>query len=92
MNRVILDGTGATWGNIVWPWFLGVMVSVFLLFEIYGLCTNSANTLSAWVWRALKISSNESVSQWSAGDFLTFGLWVVLITWLSFHFWFGRFH
>lgn len=91
MNRVILDSTGATWGNTVWPIWLGVSVSVFLGFEIWGLVTNSANTLSAWVWRALKISANESISQWTASDYLTFGIWVVLFSWLTFHFFFGRF-
>lgn len=92
MKRVILDAAGATWGNTVWPIWLGIAVSVFLGFEIYALRTNSANTLSAWVWRGLKISSNESPFQWNATDYLVFGVWVVLFTWLTFHFFFGRFH
>lgn len=90
-GRVILDGTGATWGNTVWPTWLSVFIGLFLAAELYALKTNSANTLSAWVWRILQISRNEPISAWGAGDFLTFGVWVVLFTWLTFHFFFGRF-
>jgi hypothetical protein len=91
MNKIILDGTGATWGNTVWPIWLGVAVTVFLGFEIWALKTNAANTLSAWVWRSLQISRNQSPLQWGASDYLTFGVWLVLFTWLTFHFFFGRF-
>jgi len=91
-GRVILDGTGATWGNTVWPvWLGGLVIGIFLVFEIYALKTNSANTLSAWVWRTLQISRNETPAEWGASDYLTFGAWVVLVTWLTFHFFFGRF-
>jgi hypothetical protein len=69
-----------------------VCAALFLGPEIYALVSNSANTLSAWVWRALKIHDHESFSEWSALDYLTFGLWLVLVSWLSLHFWFGRDH
>lgn len=49
----ILDSTGATWGQWLWPIWLGVSAGVFLAFEIYALVSNSANTLSAWVWLTL---------------------------------------
>lgn len=80
-----------TWGAWYWPVWLCVLLAGFLPAEIYGLCTGSANTLSAWVWRALHIVRDESWAQWSAADYLTFGCWLVLVTWLTGHFFFGRF-
>lgn len=91
MKRIILDSTGVTWGNHYWSIWLAVLLLTFLAPEAYGLATNSANTLSAWVWRALKISSHESFIQWSAMDFLMFGVWTTLVVWLTGHFFFGIF-
>lgn len=91
MKRVVLDSTGQTWGVHYWTIWLSVLLATFLAPEIYGLCTNSANTLSAWVWRALKISSHESLVYWSAADFLVFGAWLTLVIWLTGHFFFGLF-
>lgn len=89
---MILDSEGQTWGTWYWPAWLLIVLAAFLGPEIYALVSgNAANTLSAWVWRTLKITAGESVSQWSALDFLTFGVWLVLIVWLSFHFWTGHF-
>ena len=80
-----------TWGVWYWPTWLLVLLFGFLPAEIYALCTDWGNSLSAWVWRALKIAKNESWTSWSAADFLTFGAWLVLVTWLTGHFFFGRF-
>lgn len=88
----ILDGVGATWGNWYWPTFLLTVLGFFLGPEIYSLVTDRGpNTLSAWVWRTLQITRNETPAQWNASDFLSFGLWVVVVVWLTFHFWGGRF-
>lgn len=87
-----LNGGGATWGAWYWPVWLGVAVAAFLGPEIAALVSGrSANTLSAWVWRTLQITRDEAITSWGAADFLTFGVWLVLIIWLTFHFFFGRF-
>lgn len=81
-----------SWGERYWPVWLTVMLLSFLGPEVYALATGQpSNTLSAWVWRALAIHRDETVGQWSALDFLMFGLWVTLVAWLTFHFFFGRF-
>jgi hypothetical protein len=86
-----VTGHSPTWGNWLWPTWLGIAVGIFLVFEIIGLLTNSGNTLSAWVWRSLQITRNEPMSAWSATDYLVFGCWVTLVSWLTGHFFFGRF-
>jgi hypothetical protein len=83
--------TRVTWGAWYWPIGLAVVLVAFLIPEIYALCTNPGNTLSAFVWRSLAITRDESIGAWSAGDFLIFGLWLTLVVWLTFHFFFGRF-
>lgn len=79
------------WGNAVWPLWLAAAVTTFLIMEVYALCTDPQNTLSWWVWRTLRITARTSPANWSAADFLTFGCWMVLVTWLTFHFFFRRF-
>jgi hypothetical protein len=80
--------SGAVW----WPVWLGVAVGVFLLREVWALASGrSQDTLSYWVWTALKVTRNESPSVWSATDFLVFGAWMTLILWLTFHFFLRRF-
>lgn len=77
---------------LYWPIWLGLSIASFLAYEIYALSTgHPENTLSDWVWRTLKINGHTSVANWTASDFLTFGVWVVLFTWLTFHFFFRRF-
>lgn len=79
------------WGGSYWPAWLGLAVLTFLVPEIYALATNVRNTLSWWVWDQLHIAAGESPTQWSAVAFLTFGVWLVMVVWLTFHFWFRRF-
>ena len=77
---------------VYWPAWLGLFAGTFLLREIWALATGRMqDTLSDWVWRVLKITSNEPVSAWSATDYLVCGAWLVLISWLTFHFFFRRF-
>lgn len=72
-------------------WFYGLLV-LFSLREFWALGTGRPqDTFSWWVWVRLKISSGEGFSQWSALDFLTFGLYVVIFTWLAFHFFWRKF-
>jgi hypothetical protein len=73
-------------------WLTAALVS-FLGYEILSLATgHPENTLSAWVWSHLKIHAGESITQWSAGDLLTFGAYlIVFVCWIPFHFWWGKF-
>lgn len=79
------------WGEWYWPIWLGAALGALLGPEIYALATDAHNTLSWWVWQHLRIVVGESPGQWSAVDALTFGAWMVIITWLTFHFWLRRF-
>lgn len=80
------------WGAIYWPVWLITAVVTFLVPEIYALVSgHPANTLSDWVWRTLKIAKNQHIGAWTAADFLVFGCWLTLVTWLTFHFFFRRF-
>ena len=81
-----------TYGSWYWPAWLAATVVTFLVVEVYALASgHSENTLSDWVWRTLKITSRTTVSTWSAADALSFGVWVVLITWLTFHLWLRKY-
>lgn len=81
-----------TWGRIYWPIFLVTMLVAFLVAEIYALVTGgAANTLSNWVWVKLNVTSHEKISQWSALDYLMFGEWLTLVSWLTWHFFFRDF-
>jgi hypothetical protein len=73
-------------------WLISVIGS-FLAYEIISLTDgHPENTLSNWMWTHLKIRLGEGITQWSAGDLLTFSVYItVFILWLPWHFWFGRF-
>lgn len=69
-------------------WFLAT-VAAFLAVEIPSLVSHhSENTLSANVWRLLDVAPGQTVWQWDAFRFLTFGVWVVMGVWLTGHFFF----
>lgn len=92
MNKIVLDSQGHTWGNHYWPVWMVLAFLTFIVPEAYSLFTDHGpNTLSAYVWRLLGTVRNESVHQWGALDFLTFGIYAVIVIWLAFHFWFGEF-
>jgi hypothetical protein len=73
-------------------WLAAVLVS-FLAYEVLSLVTgHPENTLSNWVWTHLRIHAGESITQWSAGDLLTFAAYIaVFVCWLPWHFWLGKF-
>lgn len=83
----------ALWGAAVWwPVWLGLFAGSFLFREVWALASGRpGDTLSWWVWRALKITQNEPITDWTAADYLVFGVWLVLVTWLTWHFFFRRF-
>ena len=73
-----------------WVTWLSLFTGTFLLREIWALSAGRPqDTLSEWVWNLLKITTDEPVGNWSATDYLVCGCWLVLVTWLTFHF-FGR--
>lgn len=76
------------WSAGVWwvVWLTGA-VGLFILRETWALASGRPqDTLSEWVWRVLQITRHESITQWSATDFLVCGAWLVLMVWLTFHF------
>jgi hypothetical protein len=74
-----------------WPAWLGVMTGLFLLREVWALQTgHPQDTLSDWVWRILKVGVNKPVGSWTPAHFLVFGCWLVLMIWLTWHFFFRR--
>lgn len=79
------------WGARFWPVFLLAATVVGVGAEIVALVTNPRNTLSFWVWNALKVQRDIDPWNWSATQFLIFGIWIVTVTWLTFHFFFHRF-
>lgn len=69
-----------------WPAWLGLFTGLFLLRETWALASGRpADTLSDWIWRALRVYSHQPVSEWGAGHLLVFGSWLVLVGWLTFH-------
>lgn len=68
-------------------WLFGLVLGVFGLREFWALGTGRPeDTFSVWVWRHLRIHAGERLGQWTAPDFLWFGVYVVLFTWLAGHF------
>ena len=75
-----------------WPVWLVLFLGTFGVREGLALASGRpGDTLSDWVWRVLRITSNETPSHWSAVDYLVFGAWVTVFTWLTWHFFFRRF-
>jgi hypothetical protein len=75
-----------------WPAWLGTLACTFVLREVWALASGRPiDTFSYWIWAHLHITVSERVSQWTAADFLTFGVWVVVVLWLTFHFWLHKF-
>lgn len=87
------DGPPAHFAQTYWFWWLILTVGSFISYEVFSLATgNPKNTLSNWIWVHLKIHAGETITQWSAGDLLTFGVYIlVFVAWLPWHFWLFRF-
>lgn len=77
---------------VYWPSWLGLLTGTFLLREVWALASGHYwDTLSDWTWRILKITANEPVMKWNGTDYLVFGAWVTLVTWLTWHLFFRKF-
>lgn len=77
---------------VYWPVWLAATLAAFGVREVWALASrHPGGTLSDWVWRVLKVAVNKPISDWSAGHFLVFGAWLVLVAWLTLHFFFRRF-
>jgi hypothetical protein len=87
----------ATWGNWYWPIWLVASLGAFLIAEMTAVITGGAhslsdNTLSAWVWRSLRIMPNETIGKWTTVDLLIFCTYIsIFIVWLPWHLFFRRF-
>lgn len=74
-----------------WPSLLGAGAGLFLLREVWALASGRPqDSLSAFVWRQLAVTQNESIAQWSATDYFVFCAWVTLVLFLTYHFFFHR--
>jgi hypothetical protein len=79
-----------TWGDWYWPTWFVCMSLTLLIPEVYALATNVNNTQSYWVWRALDVEVTHTIP-WTAAHFLVFGTWLVVMGWLTFHYFFRLF-
>lgn len=79
------------WGDRFWPIFLITFAIVGGTAEAIALIVNARNTLSFWVWNTLHVQRDINPWNWSATMFLIFGLWILVFSWLTFHFFFHRF-
>ncbi len=74
-----------TWGHHYWPWYLAVAFAAFIGPEIYALATDWHNTLSAWIWNALRVQPGQPITAWTAAHLLVGGMLLVLFVWLLGH-------
>lgn len=83
-----------TWARWYWPLWIVLMFGVtFLIPEIWALThekDGDDNTLSNWVWMNLDVPKAQQLP-WTAAHYLVFGMWLTLVSWLTFHFFFRRF-
>lgn len=77
----------ATWGDWYWPVWFVINIASLLGPEIYALWTNVYNTQSYWVWKQLDVQVTNTTS-WTAAHFLVFGVWLVVMGWLTGHYFF----
>lgn len=80
-----------TWGRWYWPVWMAVLFFSFLGPEISALIVNHNNTLSDWVWVQLKVDPTQKQQQWTAAHLLVFGVWCLVVYWLTFHFFYRRY-
>ena len=70
-----------------WPAWLASTAALLVLRETWALASGRPqDTLSTWVWDALGVTGHQPVTQWSAQHFLIAAAWLVLVVWLTFHF------
>lgn len=67
-------------------WLVGLIV-IFAVREFWALAHGRPqDTFSWWVWQHLKISAGEGIGSWTFLDFIAFGVYCVIFTWLAGHF------
>lgn len=76
-----------TWGHVYWPYYLIAFAVLFLAPEIYALVSNSANTLSAYIWQLLHVPTRGQHWSHTAAWVLTQGMFAVTAYWLWRHIW-----
>ena len=75
-----------------WPYGLATVFALFTIRETWALASGRPqDTLSWWVWRTLHVVAGQTPSTASAAWYLTLGGYIVVASWLAFHFWFRRY-
>lgn len=79
----------STWGHRYWLIWSIFTFLTFIVPEVYALCTNWRNTLSASVWDMEHFVPGQTFVHWTALHFLFIGMLIVTDLWLIGHFGFG---
>jgi hypothetical protein len=75
-----------------WPYGLLTVFGLFLIREVWALASGRPqDTLSWFAWRQLNIVAGQSPSEWGAAAYLSFGMYLVVVSWLAYHVWFRKF-
>jgi len=75
-----------------WPYGLLTVFAAFMVREVWALASGrSQDTLSWYAWRHLNELGGQTPANAGAGWYLSFGMYLVIASWLAFHIWFTRF-
>lgn len=80
-----------TWGHVYWPYFLIAVSVAFLTPEVYAIVSNTANTLSAYLWLELHVPARDQHWSHTAAWLLTQGVYGIVVFWLWRHVWWHQY-
>lgn len=76
-----------TWGPYYWPFWLIVAGLLFLGPEVIGLLTNTANTLSEYLWHELHVGLSFGAGRHTAAWWVSLLAWIIGTCVLTAHIW-----